>query len=97
MPIARIWLAPCHIGIDVPPEHHRTLGREFLVTAGEFACLHIVFENADAGLGVLEPGAGDLVEEHYLLEPNDSQLTRGFVVKERRGGGFATRDNERAA
>src|SRR6266850_6586783 len=97
MPIARLRLTPCHIGIDIPAEYHRTLGREFLVAAGELACLHIVFENVQAGLGGLEAGAGDLVEEHHLLESDDPQLACSFVVKERRGSGLPTRDNERAA
>src|SRR2546427_4473069 len=96
MSIARLWLTLLYIGVNVPAEHHRTLGGEFLVTTGELAGLHIVFEHAHAGFGVVEPGAGDFVEKHHLLEPDDPQLTRGFVVKERRGSGFPTGDDERA-
>src|SRR6266699_6253868 len=96
MSIARLWLTLLYIGVNVPAEHHRTLGGEFLVTAGELAGLHIVFEHAHAGFGVIEPGTGDFVEEHHLLEPDDPQLARGLVVKERRRSGFPTRDHERA-
>lgn len=59
--------------VDDPFPHNRALSRELLVSPAELTGLHIVLQDADAGLGIIKAGVGDFVEEHDVLEANDAQ------------------------
>ena len=85
--VSSFGLSGFEIRVDVSTKHDGALGREFLIAAAELSGLHVVFQNADAGLGVIKARVGNLIEENEVLETDHAKFAGAFVVEEgcRRG------------
>ena len=73
--------------VDVADEDHRRIGVHLVATPGERSGRHIVLHDLDASI-VLEADSGDLIEGHYIPEPNQSNSSAGQVVKQVCNGGL---------
>ena len=82
------------INFDVATENDRSRCPKLLPQTGEYAGLHVVLEDADACVRIVELGLGDLIEIDNMFGSHDAQSLGGSVEEERCGRGLATAYDE---